>query len=74
MKQLTKFESARRASGLTIEQAANACGVSPATYANREKTDCDQFRLAELQRFFSALNESAKPILKEAVEDIFLAQ
>ena len=72
MAALTKVEAARRASGMTIEDAASACGVSSATYANREKSDFDQFRLSELQGLYSSLNEISQPILKEAVADIFL--
>lgn len=69
----SKFEAARRASGLTQEDAARACGISKATYVNREKTDADQFRLLELRGLYLALNQTGKPILVDAVQDIFLS-
>lgn len=67
-----RFAAARRAAGLSQEQAASACGISKASYVNRETADSDQFRIFELRGLYKALSNPAKPIFKEAVGDIFL--
>lgn len=66
-----KFIAARRASGLSIECAAKAVNLSKQCYVNREKQP-EQFRLHELANLHDHLSETAKPILREAVSDIFL--
>lgn len=69
--QKDKISAARRASDLSLERAAEVVELSKQGYINREK-DPDQFRLCELERLYDALTETAKPILREAVTDIFL--
>ena len=66
-----KFVAARRASGLSFAQAADAAGVSSATYQSRE-VDPAQFRLHEIAGVYRSLSDVAKPIFKDAVCDIFL--
>ena len=46
--------------------------MSKQGYVNREKRP-EQFRLCELAKVYEALSDTAKPILKDAVSDIFLA-
>lgn len=45
--------------------------MSKQGYVNREKRP-EQFRLCELAKVYEALSDTAKPILKDAVSDIFL--
>lgn len=66
-----KFIAARRASGMTIEQAARAGEMSMTTYQLRESNP-SKFRLEELKGIYDELNDIAKPIFKEAVCGIFL--
>lgn len=67
----SKFIAARKASGLTIEEAAKLADVSSVCYINREKYP-EQFRLCELQGVYNGLSDIAKPLLATAVSDIFL--
>jgi DNA-binding XRE family transcriptional regulator len=64
------FAAARRASGLTIEQAAVACGVSRPTYNAREKSPLD-FRLSELHELYNAMDEVGRSLLLDAVNSAF---
>lgn len=64
-----KFAAARRASGLTIEDAAMTCGITRQTYSIRERNAGD-FRLQEISKLSSALNDSGKALLKEALNDL----
>lgn len=66
-----KVISARKASGLSLESAADAVELSKQGYINREKQP-DQFRLCELEGLYKKLNDTARPILAEAVSEIFL--
>ncbi|MBX9032639.1 hypothetical protein [Gordonibacter massiliensis (ex Traore et al. 2017)] len=66
-----KFVAARKASGLSLESAAEKAEMSKQGYVNREKRP-EQFRLCELAKVYEALSDTAKPILKDAVSDIFL--
>lgn len=60
------FAAARRASGITCEDAGKTCGISRVTYSQRESSPKD-FRLSELRSMYRALSETAKPIWMEAV-------
>lgn len=66
-----KFRAARQASGLSLEKAAETVNLSKQGYINREKLP-EQFRISEISKLYNALSETAKPILREAVDDIFL--
>ena len=66
-----KFVAARKASGLSLESAAEKVKLSKQCYINREKNP-EQFRLCELAGLYQSLSETAKPILRDAVADIFL--
>lgn len=66
-----KFVAARKASNLSIESAAKLVNLSKQGYINHEK-DPSMFRLSEIQRLYEGLNNIAKPILQDAVGDIFL--
>ena len=61
-----KFGAARRASGLTCEKAGSICGVSRATYQQREAAPGD-FRLSELKALYGQRSQTAKPILLDAI-------
>ncbi len=65
-----KFGAARRASDLTIDKAAAACGISRPTYNTREHAPLD-FRLGELVRLYDALDDTGKRLLREAVDSMF---
>lgn len=65
-----KFAAARRASGLTVERAAQVCDVSRPTYTSRERYPLD-FRLSELSTLYDALDDIGKKLLLEAVESTF---
>ena len=66
-----KFVAARKASGLTLDKASELVGLSTQGYINREKEPC-HFRLCELESLYGGMTETARPILREAVMDIFL--
>lgn len=67
-----KFKAARKASGLTIEQAAAITGLkATSTYCSREE-DPSMYRLHELEALYQSMNDTARPILREAIADIFL--
>lgn len=67
----SKFEAARRASGLTQEKAAELVKLSKQGYINREKEPI-HFRLCEIEGLYNGMTDTAKPILRDAVMDIFL--
>lgn len=66
-----KFKAARRASNMTLEKASELAKLSKPGYANREKNP-ETFRLYELENLYEGMSDIAKPILVEAVNDIFL--
>lgn len=67
-----KFSAARRASGLTIAQITEASGLkSTSTYVAHEDAP-GQFRLDELAGIYASMSDIARPLLKEAICDIFL--
>lgn len=64
------FGAARRASGLTVEKAASACGVSRPTFNERERNPLD-YRLGELELLYGSLDEIGKDLLVRAVNSVF---
>lgn len=61
-----KFRAARRASDMTAEKAGDICGISRATYQQREASPED-FRLSELKMMYENLSATAKPIMVDAI-------
>lgn len=61
-----KFRAARKASDMTLNVAADVCGVSKPTYVQHEGEPSD-FRLSELRGLYSGMSETARPILLDAV-------
>lgn len=64
------FDAARRASGLSTEQVADACGLSAQTIRFREKRPQD-YRLKELSAMFQVLSPLGKEIFLKAAENYF---
>lgn len=64
------FGAARRASGLTVDKAAQICNISRPTYTSREHTPLD-FRLSELSALYDSLDNIGKKLLLEAVNSTF---
>lgn len=60
------FAAARRASGVTIDRAAEACGVSRPTVVSRER-DPGQYRLCELAALYAELDETGRELLMRGV-------
>lgn len=52
---------------MTIREAAQASGISTASYVNSRNNHPENFRLGELQKLYASMSETAKPILMEAV-------
>lgn len=65
------FYAARRASGLTVEDAAIACGITRQTYQLREANPED-FRISELIGLKNNLTDIGEQVLSETINDIFL--
>jgi transcriptional regulator with XRE-family HTH domain len=66
------FESARRASGISLEKAASICGVSRPTYTLRE-TNPGEYHLSDLVGLYEQMNEPGRKLLRDAVGSLFLA-
>lgn len=66
-----KFVAARKASGLSLEDASELANMSKPCYIGREKNP-EQFRLVELQGVYGGLTDTAKPIMRDALNEIFL--
>lgn len=60
------FAAARRASGISCDEAGKTCGISRVTYSQHENSPKD-FRLSELRSMYGALSETAKPIWMDAI-------
>lgn len=71
MPKIEKFAAARKASGMTVEKASTICGIAKPTFIEREKHP-STWRLGELELLYKEMSDVAKPILLEAVNDIFL--
>ena len=68
-----KFVAARKASGMNLEEATKATGVkSISTYVSHEDNP-EMFRLGELKGLHSEMSDIAKPLLENAICDIFLS-
>lgn len=63
--------AARRASKVTVEEAAGVCGLSKVTYMQREQHP-DQFRICELMGLHDRLTDLGKRILVEGVANFFI--
>ena len=68
-----KLIAARKASDLTLENAAKLANLSKQGYINREKNP-EQFRLCELAGVYQEISDTAKPIFREGVMEIFLSE
>lgn len=62
--------AARRASKVTVEEAACVCGLSKVTYLQREQHP-DQFRICELMGLHDCLTNLGKRILVEGITYFF---
>lgn len=62
--------AARRASKVTVEEAACVCGLSKVTYLQREQHP-DQFRICELMGLYDCLTNLGKRILVEGITNFF---
>lgn len=60
------FAAARRASGVTIDRAAEVCGVSRPTVVSRER-DPGQYRLCELAALYAELDATGRELLMRGV-------
>lgn len=60
------FAAARRASGLTVEAAASACGVSRPTLTARER-DPLSYRLGELRGLYALMSEAGRGLVLRGV-------
>ncbi len=60
------FEAARRASGMTLDRAAEACGVSRPTYASRER-DPSGFHLSEIRGLYAAMDGIGRDLLVRGI-------
>lgn len=66
------FVAARRASLMTQEAAAAACGMKARqTYALREESPRDM-TLGNLVDIYESMSDSGKRLLRDAVADLFL--
>lgn len=63
------FKVARRASGLTTEQAAKGCGVAQITYTSIREKNPGSFRLDELRGLYASMPTTAKELLRNAIDD-----
>lgn len=67
------FAAARRASGLSQDNAASICGVSRPTYALREGNPAE-FRLGDLAVLYRAMNKPGRKLLREGIMSLFLPE
>lgn len=61
------FAAARRAAGISCEDAGKTCGISRVTYSQHESSPKD-FRLSELRDMYHELSDTAKPIWLNAID------
>ena len=61
-----RFRAARKASDITLDQAALICSVSKPTYVQHEQMPGD-YRLSELKALYASMTDTAKPILIDAI-------
>ena len=67
------FNAVQTAAGFTNEQMANALGLKPATYEQRRKRMCGEYRIKELRGLYEAVPEPAKHLILQVVEDYIVA-
>lgn len=67
------FAAARKASGMTGEEAAAICGISRPTYLDREACP-GKFRLEELMNLYEKMNDSGKMLLSNSIRSLFLSE
>lgn len=72
MAELGKFKAAIRASGLTLQEAADLAKVSRPTLVSRQD-DPMQFRLYELKGIYDGMDATGRGLLTDAVSEIFLS-
>lgn len=60
------FAAARRASGMTVEAAASACGVSRPTLNARE-ADPLSYRLGELRGLYALMSETGRALMLRGI-------
>lgn len=70
LEELNRIKAARKASGLSIEKAAKACGLSYSGYF-RHEANPDEFRLGELRKLYMNLSEPGREIFAEGIGKIF---
>lgn len=63
--------AARRASKVTVEEAASVSGLSKVTYLQRERHP-DQFRICELMGLYDCLTDLGKRILVDGITNFFV--
>lgn len=61
------FSAARRASGISVDSAAEVVGVSRPTMTARER-DSSTWRLGELRALYDAMDDLGKELLLRAVK------
>ena len=61
------FATARRASDMTVDRAAEVVGVSKPTMTTRER-DSSTWRLGELRALYAAMDEVGRELLMRAVK------
>ena len=66
-----EFAAARRASGISQEEAATICGISRPTYAIRESHPED-YKLSDLVCLYEKMNVSGKRLLRDKIDSLFL--
>lgn len=67
------FKVARRASGLSSAEAASICNVSSVTYSMCRENSPEKFKLLELRKLYTSMDEISQQILLKAVVN-FLRQ
>lgn len=66
---MNDFKMARKAAGMTVAQAAEACGIAAVTYYGTRDKDPSSFRLGELKDLYKAMPDMPKSLLIKAVSD-----
>lgn len=64
-----EFRTARRASGMTLSQIADACGIAKVTYTSIREPDPGSFKLKELRGLYDSMDDTSRTILVDAVRD-----
>lgn len=68
-REMSKFEKARRAAGISQQQASEIIGTSLPTYIKKER-EPDGFTLDEFRRLYSVYGEDEKSILDSYLDDL----